>query len=341
MKFSRMISPAAKMLITLALLIGCQTAGAQWVKQRSPTISWLRDIYFLDSGRGWIVGADGTLLSTSDAGRTWLPAPKFTTDTILRVHFTDENTGWLLCERSIFSRGQNAVSYLRKTNDGGRTWERIEFMDGGRERVTTILFDGAGRGTAFGEGGVFYSLQEDGRTWRKSRSAIHYLLLAGSFADQQTGAIVGAGGTILFTSDGGLTWENASLISDPGPRLNAVFFASNRHGWAAGSGGTVFASIGSGHTWRRQFTGVSVDLNDVYFSDPRNGWAVGDNGTMIATTNGGSSWTEQNSGVKHRLERLASNGKSVWAVGYGGTILSYDAENGKQSEGRPVIRTRN
>lgn len=331
----------SKILIVLLLLIGSQTINAEWVKQRSPTISWLRDIYFFDSGKGWIVGADGTLLSTSDAGKTWLPAPKFTTDTILRVHFTDENTGWLLCERSIFSRGQNAVSYLRKTIDGGRTWERVEFADGGRERVTTILFDGAGRGTAFGEGGVFYSLQEDGRTWKKSRSAIHYLLLGGSFADQQTGAIAGAGGTILFTTDSGLTWENASLLSDPGARLNAVFLASDRHGWAVGADGAVFASIGSGRTWRRQFTGVSADLNDVYFSDPRTGWAVGDNGTIVSTTNGGSTWTEENSHLKHRLERLASNGKSVWAVGFGGTILNYDPDNGQRSDGRPVIRTRN
>ncbi len=324
MKFSGLISAAVKMMVVLALLIGCQAISAQWVKQRSPTVAWLRDIYFLDSNKGWIAGADGTLLSTSDAGRTWLPTPKFTTDTILRVHFTDESTGWLLCERSIFSRGQSAISYLRKTSDGGRTWEQIEFADGGRERVTTILFDRAGRGTAFGEGGVFYTLQEDLRTWKKSRSAIHYLLLGGSFADGQTGAIAGAGGTILFTADGGLTWENASLLSDPDARLNAVFFASDRLGWAVGADGAVFTSIGSGRTWRRQFTGVSADLNDVYFSDSRTGWAVGDKGTIIATTNGGSTWSEEDSHVKHRLEKLASNGKGVWAVGFGGTILNYD-----------------
>jgi photosystem II stability/assembly factor-like uncharacterized protein len=166
-------------------------------------------------------------------------------------------------------------------------------------------------------------------------------LLGGSFVDGQTGAIAGAGGTILFTADGGLTWENASLLSDPGARLNAVFFASDRHGWAVGAGGSVFASIGSGRTWRRQFTGVSVDLNDVYFSDPRTGWAVGENGTIVSTTNGGSTWSEENSHVKHRLERLASNGKTVWAVGYGGTILNFDPDNGPRSDGRPVIRTRN
>ena len=85
--------------------------------------AWFRDIFFVDQNKGWIVGSDGVMLSTEDGGQTWVQTRKFTTDAFLQIYFTNETTGWLLCERNIYARGANATSYLRKTTDGGRTWD--------------------------------------------------------------------------------------------------------------------------------------------------------------------------------------------------------------------------
>jgi len=329
-----------RIIILVLVAASAQGVRADWVKQNSSTFAWLHDVTFVNDSKGWIVGSDGTIFVTIDAGNSWKQFPKFTTDTFREIHFTDENTGWLLCERNIYSRGRSASSYLRKTVDGGRTWEPIEFEDGGRERVTKLVFNKLGWGIAFGEGGKFYKLQEDGRTWKKSQSAIHFLLLGGAFAENPVGAIVGAGGTIMFTEDNGLTWEKASLIGNADARINSVVFVGQKLGWAVGSGGSILASTGGGRLWRTQESGTAADLNDVFFQNARSGWAVGDEGTIVRTQNGGSSWYQVNSRVKHRLERVFFNGSRGWAVGFGGTILSYDSSSTNGPEASPKLRER-
>lgn len=326
----------------LFILLFCfQTANAEWVKQRTNSLAWFRDVFFLNESKGWIAGGDGTLLTTNDGGGTWARSKKFTTDAIIEIYFSDDVTGWLLCQRDIYSRGTNPISYLRKTIDGGRTWEKIEFEDAGRERVTRLLFNKAGGGVAFGEGGIFYNLQEDGRTWKKSFTAIHYLLLDGAFADESTGAIVGAGGTIMFTENSGLTWDKATLLGNIDSKFNAVYFAGRKAGWAVGSGGSIVHSTGGGRLWRRQESGTSANLNDVFFTNSTNGWVVGDEGTILRTRNGGSSWYGVNSRVTHKIEKIVFVGNRGWAVGFGGTVLAYDESNNNQQTDRPQLQKRN
>lgn len=326
----------------LVMVLFCiQTANAEWVKQNTNSFAWYRDIFFLNDRAGWIVGSDGVIVSTNDGGTTWVQPKKFTTDAIVQVYFANETTGWLLCERNIYARGSDATSYLRKTNDGGRTWEKIEFQDGGRERVTRLFFNKDGVGTAFGEGGIFYKLQDDGVSWKKMQTAIHYLLLDAAYADEKVGAIVGAGGTILFTEDSGFTWEKASLLGDTDTRFNAVYFAGTKGAWAVGSRGRIFHSNGGGRLWRQQESTVTANLNDVFFTSATNGWAVGDNGIIVRTRDGGQTWADVNSHVGHRLEKITFAAGRGWAIGFGGTVLIYtDGPAGTDPGNKPVLMKR-
>lgn len=330
-----------KSIIILVLLCGFQTANADWVKQKTNSFAWFKDVFFVNQSRGWIAGTDGVLLSTDDGGSTWVQSKKFTTDAFVQIYFVNETTGWLLCERNIFMRGANATSYLRRTTDGGRTWEKVEFEDGGRERVTKLLFHKDGRATAFGEGGVFYKLQEDGVSWKKSQTAIHYLLLDGAFSDETVGAIVGTGGTIMFTEDSGFTWEKATLLGDTSTRFNAVYFAGQKGAWAVGSKGRIFRSNGGARLWRQQESTVTANLNDVFFTSPTNGWAVGDDGIIVRTRNGGNTWFDVTSKTNHRLEKIVFSGGRGWAIGFGGTVLTYtDGPAGTDPGTKPVLMKR-
>jgi photosystem II stability/assembly factor-like uncharacterized protein len=315
--------------------IFCQTANAEWIKQTTNSFAWYRDIHFLDHKRGWIVGSDGVMLSTIDGGATWLQAKKFTTDAFVQIYFENERNGWLLCERNIYARGSDPTSYLRRTTDGGLTWEKIEFQEGGRERVTKLLFHDDGRATAFGEGGVFFGLQEDRTAWKKSQTAIHYLLIDGGFANDRVGAIVGTGGTILFTEDAGFTWEKATLLGDLDTRFNAVDFAG-KFAWAVGSKGRVFRSNGA-RLWRQMGTATTANLNDVYFISESNGWAVGDNGVIVRTRDGGLNWNEVSSRTTHKLEKVIFNNGRGWAIGFGGTVLMYEDASSTDKGVKPIL----
>jgi photosystem II stability/assembly factor-like uncharacterized protein len=332
-----------KVLAVLLVCIGIQAANAGWILQKTNTLAWFKDVFFLNEQKGWIVGADGTLLSTTDGGGTWVQTHKFTTDAFLQVYFTDENNGWILCERNVYTLGPLPLSYLRKTTDGGLNWEKIEFEGSGRERVTKLLFNKWGGAMAFGEGGLFYKLQDDGVTWKRSPHAtVHFVLLDGAYGDRDIGAISGAGGTIMFTENSGLTWEKASLIGDTDTRLNSIFFAGPKEAWAVGSNGAIFHASGGGRQWRQQPSGTRADLNDLYFTSATNGWVVGDNGIILRTRDSGKTWTDGSSPTTHKLERLTFVGSRGWAVGFGGTILTYNAHSSAADNGRkPVLLKRN
>ncbi len=314
-----------KILIFLLFAASFQTAHANWTKQESNTLAWLRDVYFVNENKGFIAGSGGILLATEDGGKTWKKEKNFTSDTIRQIYFSDEKTGWLLCERNIFNLGANSPSYLLKTTDGGKQWEQMNFGNG-RNRIAKIFFTKNGFGLAVGEAGALFALQDDAKTWKKNPSPIRYLILDGIFTDNFHGSMVGAGGTILFTDDAGASWSQATIFGNSNAKLNSVFFINQKNGWTVGTNGKIYQTINGGKTWREQNSNVSSNLSDIFFSNTAEGWAVGEDGTILHTTTAGNIWTLENSKVQHKLEKVLFVGKKGWAVGFGGTILHY-AEN--------------
>ena len=113
----------------------------------------------------------------------------------------------------------------------------------------------------------------------------------------------------------------------PGPKINAVWFSGTKNGWAAGDAGKIYHTDDGGGTWTEQPTGVAGDLFDIAFADPANGFAVGENGSILRSGSTGSAWTaDAPEGKRHRLEKIAFAGKTVFIVGFGGTVLTTEIE---------------
>lgn len=332
-----------KIPILLLCLFCFQTAQGEWSQQNIGTMAWLRTVYFINEQVGWIAGSGGTLWETHDGGKNWNRYRNFTSDTIRQVYFSDEDNGWILCERNIYSLGANPPSYLMKTTNGGISWEKIEFAGGRRERIAKFFFAKNGLGSAIGESGAFFVLQDDGKTWKKQPAPVHYLLLDGVFTDDFHGTLVGAGGSILFTEDAGLTWNQAAVQGNPKAKLNSVFFINKKTGWAVGAQGKIYQTLNGGYSWREQKSGVAADLNDIFFVNTAEGWAIGDGGVILHTTTAGNIWTPKESKVRHRLEKIFFIGRKGFAVGFGGTILHYDENRKKNTstESQPVLLKRN
>jgi hypothetical protein len=66
-------------------------------------------IYFIDSNTGWVVGADGIILKTTNGGDNWIPQRSGTINYFESVFFIDSNTGWAV--------GNDGT--ILKTNNGG------------------------------------------------------------------------------------------------------------------------------------------------------------------------------------------------------------------------------
>jgi len=144
-------------------------------------------------------------------------------------------------------------------------------------------------------------------------------LTAISFCNASRGWVVGEAGTILATTDGGVTWSAQRSGSSAG--INGITFSNASHGWAVGDSGTILATSDGGRTWMAQQSGTTVDLWDVAFGDSKHGWAVGSDGrqiegTILATKDGGRTWIAQPSGTTQDLHAVAvSDNTHGWVVG--------------------------
>lgn len=322
MKFHKII------LIAILCLLIPQEGFADWKKHDSGTLAWLHSIYFVDSDNGWIVGSNGTLLSTADGGKTWIRRKTKTVDAFRDVYFSDAENGWILCDRGTYDK--ESPSYLITTTNGGKDWRTTNFAEG-RERM--IRFFVAWDKTVFsiGEGGVILQMQGDGKPWKRSWLPVRYLILDGHFINASTGFLVGGGGTMLVTTDGGSNWSEPKFAeSRKRTKLNSLYFADQKTGWAVGNQGRIYSTNDGGNLWREQMTDVSSDLFDIAFADSMVGFAVGDNGIVLRTNTGGAKWTVEQTGTRHKLERVLIHRTRGFAIGYGGTILTTEISGSVQ-----------
>lgn len=100
--------------------------------------------------------------------------------------------------------------------------------------------------------------------------------------------VVGYGGKILVTTDGGKTWR--AKTSGTELALYNVKFADAQNGWICGQDGLILHTKDGGETWQKQESGITFPIFALWFVNPTHGWAVSEQATYLRTTNGGESW---------------------------------------------------
>lgn len=101
--------------------------------------------------------------------------------------------------------------------------------------------------------------------------------------------VVGYGGKILRSDDGGTTWSRAK--SDTGKALMRVGFADGDRGWAVGQDGTVLRTDDGGRTWGIQDSGTRNHLFGLTVISHDRVFACGDRSQWISTSDGGTTWS--------------------------------------------------
>jgi len=138
--------------------------------------------------------------------------------------------------------------------------------------------------------------------------------------DGRNGWAVGDAGTIVHTTDAGVSW--AAQVSSTSFSLRAVWFTSAQVGYAAGFGGTIMRTQNAGANWSRITTlAAGENLNDICFTDSERGWAVGANGLIARTGDGGATWTKSFPTSQELQGVSFSDTTNGWAVGQGGVIV--------------------
>jgi photosystem II stability/assembly factor-like uncharacterized protein len=174
---------------------------------------------------------------------------------------------------------------------------------------------------AGGPTGTVVGTTDGGATWTaQSPGGGNYYLYGVDFVGPDSGWVVGEGGRIRFSSDGGTNWSTQT--SGTGQTLFDVKFTDPLNGWIVGAGGRILRTLLGGNPWASQASGTGNTLRGVDFIDPNQGWAVGQSGTILHTTDGGNNWVPQASLTTQYLRSVDFlDALRGWVAGEGNTIL--------------------
>jgi photosystem II stability/assembly factor-like uncharacterized protein len=133
--------------------------------------------------------------------------------------------------------------------------------------------------------------------------------------DAERAVVVGYGGKILMTEDGGRTWQRRP--SGTRRALYNVDFVDDDNGWISGQDGVILRTKDGGKTWKKQKSGTTLYLFGLDFVDANEGWVVGDQATYLHTIDGGETWKLNKFSASEGLsedEELVSADPILYAV---------------------------
>jgi photosystem II stability/assembly factor-like uncharacterized protein len=325
-------------LFLMALLAGANFLRAQWVQQPFPTTETLYKVRFVNQNTGWILGENG-IHKTADAGKTWMKKNAATRFGNLLLAL-NENIVFYSASNNISTT--KATTGLRRTSDGGLTWQIVDssyfhYFD------ATFVNEQAGYVTAsdINFRSAILKTTDGGKTWRtiaNNFSPANFELTGIAFVDEQRGWAVSYDAIIFHTRDGGATWTLQDSIRVTPPfftPLRDIQFITADSGWAVGglSGNQLLVrTTTGGRQWiaTRQ-TGCS--LRETQFLDNRIGWTVGATlapPLIFQTTDGGSRWAAQSlqppQDRNFSIESLSMLDQNLgWAVGNQGRVYKMEA----------------
>ena len=294
-------------------ILRTEDAGSTWADVESGVIWSLNSVDF--SGEyGWAVGQNGAVVHSRDGGKTWTTQQADTDKMIMAVSFIDQLHGWACGDES----------YWMWTDNGGETWN-VERMDVSQIGLTentrlavpdiiyySVQFLDENIGWIVGEYGNVRSTTDGGKTWDAQHGSLLDALVAEGgqpdvmlmgaffkvrFSDPNNGVLVGAGGAIARTSDGGQAWHwvaregsNADVpalhlydVGTPGQNGRLVLTGMNA---------VVLDTDDGGESWNATQTpeGVYTWINAIAFGENGKGVLVGGKGAIMTTSDSGESW---------------------------------------------------
>jgi photosystem II stability/assembly factor-like uncharacterized protein len=230
-------------------------------------------VSFADKMHGWACGDQSTILLTDNGGETWkverieVSDVGLSEDTRMAVpdliyyslQFIDSQNGWMVGE----------YGNIRHTSDGGKTW------DSQHESLLDEIAEKGGFKDVMTLGAFFH---------------VH-------FTDANNGIVVGAGGAVAVTNNGGKKWHWITREGEkqdvPNMHLyNVATPGQDGRVVATGTNGLVLTSSNSGADWQPAKIpgGVYTWINGLTFGEGGKGVMVGGKGLILLTDDGGQSW---------------------------------------------------
>ncbi|MBS65442.1 MAG: hypothetical protein CMA93_03865 [Euryarchaeota archaeon] len=161
----------------------------------------------------WVFGDSGLILISSDFGQTWAPTASPISEDI---HYSDSAFGALAIA------GNSGMLLLKQ--EVNSDWVELPLS----ESINGISLTGNNSLVAVGNEGAMW--RYGGSNWEFIPTGVDEDLLGVSFLDEDLGVAVGENGTIIFSEDGGQSWDYRDAPSEviESPIVSVEFFSSVR-----------------------------------------------------------------------------------------------------------------
>ena len=258
-------------IVLLSILLVSVTANAQEYRSGWDVVnSGVTSDLFSVEGEGeeiWVFGENGIVLGSQNSGAIWTQM-----ESMGPSNLTMSDSGF----GAFLAAGKDGTVIIKI--DSGSQWEDISF-DAGEEDIRGVSLNGNSSVVIVGSNGSIWKY--DSGSWSDySISGVD--LLDVSFLDSERGIAVGEEGAILFSDDGGATWDYRDAPSEASSsRIIDVEFYSDIRAYAITDMGEVMKSS------REISTPVGFLWNMQYFESEGGSSNLGVNLTSIevATTN--------------------------------------------------------
>jgi len=285
------------------LIIHSADGGLTWDSIPNNAQKGIYTIEFLNADTGFAGGRDNGSIGpglnslvqrTTDGGLNWefQNMPGGSQNSIMDIDFVEGPPGEPMRGISV---GGLAHGWNRQ--DGGETWEAAN-GDCGEGNFNSCFFSdfltGWFVGTPSNVKPYTIMFTNDGcASFVEQTDPVEVKLNGVCFASDLKGVAVGNAGTVLYTSDGGVSWEQCSDDDIKVTTWFSVYLLENGKAWAAGNDGMIAYSDDWGHSWELQESGLSDPLWEVFFINENKGWIVGgfSESIILYTNSGGSGST--------------------------------------------------
>lgn len=249
------------------IILTTTDGGTSWTsteKEKS-----LQKVYFINSTTGFIIGAQGYLLKTTDAGVTWTEKTSNTTSGLQDIHFPTATTGYISVPGGKFL----------KTTDAGETWTELTITDQSGWTNQGIYFTSETTGYIVGDDRIVVKTSDGGTTWTEQRDDGYSSFYDVWFTDANKGFAVG--NSYYYTTDGGTTW---TFLEEGKISTGAydIHFLDADKGFQVG-GAKILKTVNGGTNWTIETTPdiSSTTLYSVHFPSSTIGYACGSKGTIL------------------------------------------------------------
>jgi photosystem II stability/assembly factor-like uncharacterized protein len=302
--------------VLFALPVNAQIYYYQWNPVFSPVTYTLNSIAsYMSTNILVIPGNNGTLLFSSNNGTNWITTNTGTTADLYSTYFsattlltgaagtilksTNNGLNWSISNSPTTANINSTANFLSPNykvicTDGGKiyistnigsNWSEIASGTGNNLRYI-FYHSGTFRNYICGDNGTFLKMVYTLPTPlvvniipMNTGVNNHFYCVRPVSTDTLNLIMVGSGGMILRTSNGGVNWyQQASGTSNS---IRSVISFSSSDLWVAGDNGTILHTTNGGYNWIPQVVNSGANVNSITSALPTKFIAAGSGGTIL------------------------------------------------------------